>query len=205
MGLQTYQESHCGSQLEQYEWTRIWFENTYDITSKRVAYIGDSICECTHQFANLMPDRQFVFNNIASSKAVDHPNYYASIAMFLSENEKLDAIIINNGLHGWHLSEEEYGRLYGEAVHKLHREYPNTPMWIVLTTAISESNECCGRVPARNVKALEIAEKEGIGVIDLYTVSAQIAHLRKPDGVHFQDDGYRALAQEILSVLAGVM
>lgn len=90
-------------------------------------------------------------------------------------------------------------------VHKLHQAYPDTPMWIVLTTAISDSNECCDRVPERNKKALQIAQKENIPVIDLYSASLRIAHLRKPDGVHYQDDGYRFLAQEILSVLEQAM
>lgn len=157
------------------------------MTSKRIAYIGDSICECTHQFCNLMPDRKFVFNNIASSKAVDHRNYYSSIAMFLSENEKLDGILINNGLHGWHLSEEKYAKWYHDAVRKIRQQYPDTPMWIVLTTALSPENECCSRVPVRNEKALEIAKQEGIGIIDLYDASLRITHLQKPDGVHYQD------------------
>lgn len=197
----TYQEERNSSKLEKYEWLRIWFEDTEDTDAKRVLYIGDSISEGTYKYATNLTERKVIFNNLATSKAVDNPNYYSFISMFISENNKKDAIIINNGLHGWHLSEEEYREHYQKLIKKIKTDFPEVPLYILLTTATTEATKCRDRVPVRNAAAKQIAEDENLQVIDLYSVTNGHTEYYKPDGVHFVEKGYVALASEILKSL----
>lgn len=197
----TFQEQAGTIALEQYEWTRVWFEDTYDTTARRIAYIGDSISEGTHCQATRLSNRKILFNNFATSKAVDNPNYYPAISMFLKENPKLDAILINNGLHGFHLTEDAYKIHYQTVIRQLKADFPDTPIYLLLTTAISPTLETCPRVSVRNEMVLQIAREEKLSVIDLYTVTVHMPELKTHDGVHYTEEGYCAIARKILSEL----
>ena len=197
----TYQEKITECPLEQYEWERIWFEDVYDTEAKRVLYIGDSISNATFPYATSEAGRKLIFNNFASSKGLDNPYYYPMIKMFIEQNERKDAIIINNGLHGWHLDDAtEYKECYEDFVKYLLEEFKDTPIYIVLTTYYSNEKRV-NRVVARNEVALEIAKKYDLPVIDLYTVSINNKDLLTEDGVHFTKAGYEKLAEKILETL----
>lgn len=198
----TYQEKATSSPREKYEWERIWFEDTYDTDAKRVLYIGDSISNATFPYAAAASDRKILFNNFATSKALDNPFFYPMVKMFVDQNERIDAIIVNNGLHGWHLTEEEYARYYLDFIRKLKADNPQTPIYLVLSTATDESRAYSVRVLPRNEKAVEIAEKEDLGVIDLYSISLKNKNLLSQDGVHFASDGYKLFGAEIVRALS---
>ena len=83
-------------------------------------------------------------------------------------------------------------------------EFSGTPLFIVLTTFI-KTEETRDRVPVRNKVAREIAEKYGLDIIDLYTVSANASNLLKPDGVHFENAGYELFTDEILKSISKVI
>lgn len=198
---QTFQETAGKIPLEKYEWDRIWQEDTYDTASKRVVYIGDSISEGTYPQCTKLSEREFVFNNFASSKAVDNPHHIPMLKMFIEQNEKCDAVIFNNGLHGWHLSEQEYYEGYKKTVKALLSDYAEIPFFIVLTTWVDSSNSVSDRVVPRNEMALKVAKELNLPVIDLYKVAKANAQLIKADGVHFSEEGYEQLAKEIIKVL----
>lgn len=121
--------------------------------------------------------------------------------MFAAQQPKRDAVIFNNGLHGWHLEDEsEYAAFYEEAVRFLKKEYAPTPIFLVLTTAVADE-ERLARVQSRNRVALALAEKHGLFVIDLYTVSAENTDVRSADGVHYWTAGYEKFADCILASL----
>jgi len=197
----TYQDYAGSGKLECSEWDRIWFEKTYDKDAKRVIYIGDSISQGTFDNANKMTDGKILFNRLGTSKALDNPYFYPLVKMFIDQCERRDAIIFNNGLHGWHLSEEEYKEYYAAFLKKLRADYSDTPIYIVLTTDISDARANRPRVSVRNEKALELAEEFGLEVIDLYTVSQENASLHTDDGVHFTPEGYAVLAGAVVDFL----
>ena len=199
----TYQEKPLNERLEKYEWDRMWIEDTEDKTAKRVLYIGDSISNGTFSRATEAAERKILFNNFASSKALDNPFYYPAVNMFIEQCPKRDAIIFNNGLHGWHLSEDEYGKLYLEFISKLKADYPETPIYLVLTTA-TKGRESSPRVAPRNEEAKKVAAELGLGVIDLYQASLDNAALLGKDGVHFSPDGYSALGKCVVESLGGI-
>ena len=198
----TYQERATSSPREKYEWERIWFEDTHDKNAKRVLYIGDSISNATFPHAANACERKFLFNNFATSKGIDNPYLYPMVKIFAEQNERIDAIIVNNGLHGWHLTEDEYARYYRDFVRKLRSDHPDTPIFAVLSTATDESRAYSVRVAPRNERVCEIAQDEGLDIIDLYRVSVENKHLLSQDGVHFTQDGYKLFGEEIVRVLS---
>jgi hypothetical protein len=197
----TYEEKAREARLERREWDRIWIEDTTEATEPRVLYIGDSISNGTHLNATKAAERKILFNCYATSKAVDNPYFYPQLKMFIEQCEKRDAIIFNNGLHGWHLSEEEYSRGYLEIIKKLSSDYPSIPIYLALTTAVNAEVGNSERVVPRNEKVLEIARSLGLEVIDLYSVSVENARLHTSDGVHFTAEGYEALAEAVVAFI----
>ena len=164
-------------------------------------YIGDSISCGIRKLATERSGGAYLFDGFGSSKAVDHPYLTECIRVFALQENRRDAILINNGLHGWHLNDEtEYGQYYEDVIRFLQKEYPQTPLYLVLTTSV-QNEEREARVKLRNAATLKLAEAHKLPVIDLYSVSAANGNLRT-DGVHFQKEGYEKLADAILSALA---
>ena len=81
-------------------------------------------------------------------------------------------------------------------------KFENTPVYIALTTYVENNKERAERVIVRNQIAKEIADRYDLVVIDLYTVSLEIADLLSTDGVHFVSEGYERLAEEIIRVIS---
>ena len=102
-------------------------------------------------------------------------------------------VIFNNGLHGWHLTEEAYGEHYKKLVTALKAEFSDSVIALVLTTAITDV-ERNDRVKVRNEKVKEIAKELSLPIIDLNEVSAENISLISGDGVHFTDKGYDVMA-----------
>ena len=96
----TYEEKRSKTSLERREWDRMWIEDTTDAQEPRVLYIGDSISNGTYLCATKAAERKILFNNYATSKALDNPYFYPQLKMFIEQCERRDAIIFNNGLHG---------------------------------------------------------------------------------------------------------
>jgi len=189
--------------LESYEWDNTWLEQSRRSDLPRVLYIGDSIsCGIRRQITERSEGRCLV-DGFGSSKAIDHPALCECIRLFAAQETRRDVILLNSGLHGWHLEDgEEYARHYDAAVAFLKKTYPKTPLYLVLTTAAVDDH-CHERVKVRNAGVRAIAERHALPLIDLYTASCEHRDLQKPlpDGVHFETEGYALFADLILSVL----
>lgn len=183
--------------LETYEWDNPWWEHT-EITDKpRVLYIGDSISRGTLFPLNKLADGKILFDNFATSKALDNPFFIPSLELFLSQTGRCDCIIFNNGLHGWHLSDEEYAEGFENMLRYLEKK--GIPVYVMLTTHLPLDEEREKTVISRNAAASAAAAKHGFGIIDLHRVSSALSMDDYcGDGVHFHNEGYEALAKEIL-------
>lgn len=197
MGNFTFETENRTAKYETFEWDNTWINYPNDTEAKRVLYIGDSISCGTRDFATEQSGKKIFFDGFASSKGIDNPFLKQAVSVFAAQQGKRDAVIFNNGLHGWHLNDEtDYKYYYEDFVKFLMEEYKGTPIYIVLTTHISQ--ETLPRAIKRNEVALEVADKYNLPVIDLYTPSKEIAHMLKDDGVHFTIEGYKILADKIL-------
>ena len=188
---------------ETYEWDNTWIEHADDSNRKRVLYIGDSISCGTRHIATNLTDCRILFDGFGTSKALDNPYFEDMLRLFAAQEGRRDAVLFNNGLHGFHLDDKtEYRNDYDKMVQFLLSEFRNTPIFILLTTHVADEAQN-KRVILRNLAATEVAKKYHLPTIDLYSVSAAMPD-QLTDGVHFTQSGYQALAQTILNALSAI-
>ncbi len=197
----TYEKQETQNKLETFEWDNTWIEQTAKNDAHRVLYIGDSISCGTRRIATERSGGKVLFDGFGTSKAVDNPYFLDSVKLFAGQVPYIDAVIFNNGLHGWHLEDEgEYRAYYEKTVAFLTKEFDGLPLYLVLTTTVrDEVREA--RVKVRNRVVQEIAEQYNLPLIDLYAVSADKVDLRSNDGVHYTPDGYAFFADCILQTV----
>lgn len=194
----TYEKKDTTCELETFEWDNVWLDHITDPTLPRILYIGDSISCGTRRVATIASGEKLLFDGFGTSKALDNPYFKESLLLFARQQPHRNAIIINNGLHGWHINDgEEYKNLYKNMLEFLMENFKDTPLYIVTTTHVANP-EREQRVIARNKMALELAKELNLGVIDFYDLSAKNPELVGGDGVHFTPYGYKALAETLL-------
>ena len=191
------------SKLEKYEWDSLWWEEPENENKRHILYIGDSISRGTTEKLN-HAEGNLAIDNFATSKAVDNPCFIRGLEVFAAQNPGYDTILFNNGLHGWHLSDDvEYRACYERFLKYLMQEFPGTPIVAVLTTYV-KNDEQRARAAVRNAVVRELAERYGLPVLDLYSVSEGITD-QITDGVHFTPEGYAVLARETVDFLRKIL
>ena len=193
----TYERQNRKNIYETYEWDNTWIEHADGSDAKRVLYIGDSISCQIRQLATKLTEEQVLFDGYGSSKGIDNPYLIDSIKLFALQEGHREAVLFNNGLHGWHLDDEtEYKEAYEEVVVALRKEFADIPVVLVLTTHVGNTEDE-KRVIARNKAVLEIAEKYNLHVIDLYAESLKQHDDLDEWGVHFGEKGNISLAKKL--------
>ena len=197
----TYEFENRSESLEEYEWDYTWIDSADKSGLQRVLYIGDSISCAARSEATRVAKGTFYFDGIGTSKAVDNPCFPDVIRLIAKQEGDRCAIIFNNGLHGWHLEDENsYGVHYENLLNFLLAEFPGTPVFLVLTTAV-KSEKRNPRVVARNQTVLSLATKYNLPVIDLYSITYENRELISQDGVHLTPEGYEKIAIKIVTQL----
>ena len=189
--------SEINTKLETYEWDNLWIEHANKDDKKRVLYIGDSISCGVRQVATSISNGEIYFDGFGTSKALDNPYFKDSLHLFALQQGKREVVVFNNGLHGWHLDDEkEYPKAYEEMIKFLLEEFKGTPLVIVLSTYVAniEDNK---RVIKRNEEVLKLAEKYNLLYVDYYSVAEENKD-NLTDGVHFNREGYKSLAEALV-------
>lgn len=193
----TYQAKSY-DKYEYFEWDNTWIDHISDKDAKRILYIGDSISCGLRLVATEIAEEKIRFDGFGTSKALDNPYFKDSLRLFAAQQEKRDAVLFNNGLHGWHLEDEtDYKSYLEDMLLFLKTEFSKIPFAFVLTTCIADC-ENTKRVKVRNRVMRELAEKHGVSIIDLFEISKENQHLLR-DGVHFNDEGCKILAQKLVT------
>ena len=153
--------------LEQFEWDNVWMEHTEDLMSPRYLYIGDSISIPTRGHMNALLNGAARVDGFATSKAADNPYFAEAVRLFAAQQvAPVRAVLFNNGLHGWHLRDEnEYPRHYERLLKELRAVFPGAAFLLPLTTPVADParNE---RVLARNRAAMAVAGALGLPTVD---------------------------------------
>ena len=187
---------------EQFEWDNTWIEHTEDFTSPRLLYIGDSISIPTRSHMNVILRGAARVDGFATSKAADNPYFSDAVRLFATPQvSPLRVVLFNNGLHGWHLSDDaDYPLHYGRLLSELQAVFPDAAFILPLTTPIADTvqNE---RVLARNHAVTAIAKKRGLPLLDYYAALSGLPSFLSSDGVHLQDDAYRLLAETAVAAV----
>ena len=200
MNKDTYEFGGVTEKLETYEWDDLWWEHTEREDVPRIAYIGDSISRGTRKVLNPLAEGRILFDGFATSKALDNPCFEGALALFAAQQKRCDAVLFNNGLHGWHLDDEAYEMLYERMICSLEKLFLGVPVAVVLTTYLAKPEQNA-RVLARNEIARKIAERHGLPILDFYAVALAHADQQISDGVHFEKEGYGALAEAALDFI----
>ena len=194
----TYESETNDQKLETYEWDKVWIDHASTEGLTRILYIGDSISCATRRVATATAEGRFYFDGFGTSKALDNPYFKESVRIFARQQGTRKAIVLNNGLHGWHLDDEtEYAEAYEDMILFLLKEFPGTPLALLTTTHVA-SEEREGRVIKRNRVMMALAQKYDLPVIDFYTITKEAPELLSGDGVHLSKDGYVLLAKELV-------
>lgn len=199
----TYQASEQIGKLETYEWDNIWWEEASDCKKDRALIIGDSISCGYRRLVTKMLKAEIVIDGFGTSKAIDNPYLVDSIKLMLNQERNLKYIFVNNGLHGWHLSTEEYGSEYEKLLVELSKMAEDTKIILITTTPARQQDnlECFDSrneiVVARNKALLNISNRLGFDVIDMYQAVIKQSDLHCSDGIHLTEEGYNILAAKI--------
>jgi len=195
--------------LERIEWTQTWFEDAEPTDKKRVLLIGDSISVGYRSMVHKYLEGAWYVTAYSTSKALDNPWFMEEIALTAKQvGYTYDHVHFNNGLHGWHLSAEQYRENYEKAILELRELFPQAKLSLVTSTSTCKTEdgvlvlrEDNKTVLERNAIVTELAAKYNLPVDDLYTVSAADNNYHCGDGVHFTSDGYDVLAKQIAGFL----
>ena len=187
---------------EKYEWSNIWGDCADDPALPRVLLIGDSISCGYSGVVNRILEGKYHVDRLGTSRSINDPVLLKETAMML-EDCKYAVVHINNGLHGFHLTGEQYAAALKDYLALIKAHCGDAKLVWCASTPITKngdpatldaSNE---KVTTRNALALEIAQAQGIPVDDLYQVVIGKADLRSGDGYHYNDQGYEALGKAV--------
>lgn len=118
--------------------------------------------------------------------------------------------MVNNGLHGWHLSEDEYAVHFDKLIDYISKKYPYAKLVMTTTTParrisnLNEFEDNYDRVVERNERALKISKKYNMTVCDLFSVIKDRSDVYAPDGVYLLEEGYELLAKHAASIIDGL-
>ena len=203
----TYEKKDSNEKLETYEWDNIWWEQANNADMPRMLIIGDSIsCGYRRMVADELREAVNV-DGIGTSKAVDNEYLQKLIEYVLCQQKYGGIIQFNNGLHGWHLSLDEYRFYYTKLIDYIMIFCCDGKLILASTTPVrdpkdlTEFGERNNTVLERNKIANEIAADRGLIMNDLYAAVVNKPELSSKDGVHLTEEGYRILAKQTASLV----
>lgn len=202
----TYDLNGTTHMLETYEWDNLWWEYANDSNNTdRILLIGDSISVGYRGIINELYKKNIFADGLGTSKSVDNPLFKTLITYFAGQFKNYKLVQINNGLHGWHLSPEEYEKYYTELVQHVIKEFPDSKIVIAITTYVSKNRENSDedniRIGKLNEAALRIAEKYNLVVNDLSEIANGNSELYIHDGIHPTDETYQLLASQCKKII----
>ena len=179
--------------LEKNDWSNIWIENANQSEKPRILFVGDSITEGYYPFIEVYLSQDFSLGYYVTSKFLGNPDYQTELTTILNRYD-FEIIHINNGLHGWDYSIQEYQKGLEDVKRILDDHAPNALIIWCMTTPIrvEENLEYLDKlnqdVILRNQAALEILGENGVIINDLYQEMLKHPEYYR-DGYHFNRAG----------------
>jgi len=192
--------------LERIEWSDIWVVNANIDDLPRVLLVGDSIVR--GYFATVEKELNGAADcaRYATSKFLGNPGYLAELELLLKEY-RFDVVHINNGLHGWAYTEQQYGDSIPKLLAMIQKQAPGAALIWATTTPVrnrddlSRLSDRTERVRERNRIALEILKKRGVPVDDLCGLVENRPDFYAGDGTHFNEKGRAAQGKQVAETI----
>jgi hypothetical protein len=182
---------------ERIEWADIWVTDANKNDLPRVLLIGDSITKGYFGAVEKRLAGKACCARLTTSKCVSDPFFPAEVQLLLKQY-KFAAIHVNNGLHGWGYTEEQYRDGLLRLMNTFQKHAGDAKIIWATTTPVRERDnlqqisERTERVIARNQIAAEIMKEHDIPTNDLYGLVEQHPDWHSGDGVHFNGKGREA-------------
>ena len=183
------------SELREYiEWTNIWQEGADRNDLPKVLLLGDSIVSAYRDSVGEKLKGEFYVDKIATSRSFDQKFYWDQLDLYLGDPKiKYDMIFFSFGLHGFHISTEEYGKLLDVLAKRLKKTGAKL-CYMLTTPMINPNNEdfiACQMklVVERNDTALQVMKENSIDVFDQYTPVLGNMEIRAADPYHYNAVG----------------
>ena len=187
---------------ERIEWVDIWVTDADSSDLPRVLLVGDSITRGYFGGVEKHLAGKAHCARLTTSKCVSDPTFDDDLEMLLKQYQ-FSVIHINNGLHGWGYTEEEYRAGLLKTVHAVKQHAGDAALIWATTTPVRETTdlkqfaERTARVQTRNHLAAEIMQVQQIPTDDLFELVKDHAEWMSADGVHFNGGGNEALAKQV--------
>lgn len=189
-----------GKNFEEIEWCNFrWFHP--ESKKKRVLLLGDSITLGYSEMVRRNLENLADISYLATSRALDMEEYVEEIK-YVVKDYQIDVVHINNGLHGWHLDIENYQRCLEHVIEEVKKMLPDTQIIWATTTQyyVEEFPERTEQVKERNRVSVELMNRLNIPVNPLYETTENRRDLLT-DGIHYQEEGYKILAEQVAGML----
>jgi hypothetical protein len=200
-------------QLEQYEWCDFWWQEAPQQNIKRVLLVGDSISRAYRPHVNEQLKGEIYVDQLSSSRALDNPAFLMELDYMLKLNENNYQVIhFNNGLHGKHLSADQYEHHLEKVIQHIIAQIDAKKMILAFSTPVTiydvptELDSKVNHIVIDRNKAMErLAHKYQLQINDLYTPMLGKSEYRVNDGYHYNALGDKALAEIVVSsILKGI-
>jgi hypothetical protein len=196
----------CTSQKvtrEDTEWSDFWWGHEGDTSKPRVLFIGNSISRGYYTAVSAKLSGVANCDRYATSRSIEDPALFSETRMAMANYHHV-VIHFNNGLHGWHLTSEQYEKGLRKYVKFLQAKKSKGCQLIYSLTTPYPSKESGQKLDTvknqvvidRNQIARKIMEENNIPVIDLYgLMEPELEKYSASKGnVHYNNEGYNRLA-----------
>jgi len=201
-GCSARQAKHEGT-----EWSDIWIANANDNAQPRILLVGDSIVSGYYYATAKHLSGKASCAKYATSKFLANPDYLAELGLIL-KRYRFDVIHINNGLHGWGYTENEYKQGLQDLLKTLERHARQAKVIWCTTTPMRKAGNLSqlkkstnDRVIERNRIATEIMNCNKISINNLYEEVKDHPEYFANDGVHYNDTGKAVQAKMVAQII----
>jgi lysophospholipase L1-like esterase len=177
---------------EKIEWTYTDRPEAPDTALPNVLLVGDSITRAYYAAtAKALQGKANVYY-FATSVSVGDERLMPQLAeYFRMIGVRFDVVHVNNGMHGWGYTEDEYRRYFPELVRGVKAGAPHAKLVWATTTPVRKDKDggaTNARIDARNAIAAEIVKNDGFATDDQHALMAMHQDLHSDD-VHFTPEG----------------
>ena len=191
---------------ERTEWCQLRWGNAPDTKRPRVLLIGDSIVVGYSGEVDRLLRGKANVDMLATSASIDHEALVKMTRLAMDGYEHT-IVHFNNGLHGWHVTDEDYAKDLKRYVQTLKRLAPKAKLIWASSTSISARGNPAklspknAKVLRRNAIAAAIMKDRGIPTTDLYALVVGKPKLRSGDGYHYNPKGRTVQAEAVAEVI----
>ena len=186
---------------ENYEWIYAWQDENLKNDLPKILLIGDSITNNYQAHVREMLKGVCYVDYVSTTFSIDSKIYGHLMKDYARYND-YDLVHFNFGLHGKYLSQKSYENRVKKFIEFLLEK---SKVIIANTTVVylegnnKPDKSWMKKVNERNESVERIAAKLNIPIDDLYSASCAVPkELRYKDGTHYEIDGYKMLAEQVV-------